>query len=162
MAAILVVDDDDVIRDTLCELLSANHNCQTADTAEQALAQLQQPCVAPAQRQRRQCLGGTFVVAAAAEQQQPACRGGRVAPAFPDLQQLRGRGRVHGAQPAGTVKLGSAGSGTPTSRSQPSFSSLRCWIATAFAFASRSGIAWYSETQQRYSLYASASWPASL
>ena len=41
MADILVVDDDDVIRDTLCELLSANHNCQTADTAEQALAQLE-------------------------------------------------------------------------------------------------------------------------
>lgn len=41
MAAILVVDDDDVIRDTLCELLSAEHSCQTADTAEQALAQLE-------------------------------------------------------------------------------------------------------------------------
>lgn len=41
MAAILVVDDDDVIRDTLCELLAANHFCQTADTAEQALAQLE-------------------------------------------------------------------------------------------------------------------------
>jgi DNA-binding NtrC family response regulator len=41
MAAILVVDDDDVIRDTLCELLAANHSCQTADTAEQALAQLE-------------------------------------------------------------------------------------------------------------------------
>ena len=41
MAAILVVDDDDVIRDTLCELLSANHSCQTADTAEQALAHLE-------------------------------------------------------------------------------------------------------------------------
>ena len=50
------------------------------------------------------------------------------------------------------VKLGSAGSGTLTSRSQPSFSSFRCWIATALALASRSGIAWNSETQQRYSL----------
>src|SRR5215813_5423907 len=40
MADILVVDDDDVIRDTLCELLSAEHSCQTADTAEQALARL--------------------------------------------------------------------------------------------------------------------------
>jgi DNA-binding NtrC family response regulator len=40
MADILVVDDDDVIRDTLCELLSHQHTCQTADTAEQALAKL--------------------------------------------------------------------------------------------------------------------------
>jgi DNA-binding NtrC family response regulator len=41
MADILVVDDDDVIRETLYELLSANHSCQTADTAEQALARLE-------------------------------------------------------------------------------------------------------------------------
>ena len=41
MADILVVDDDDVIRDTLCELLSQEHSCQTADTAENALAQLE-------------------------------------------------------------------------------------------------------------------------
>ena len=40
MADILVVDDDDVIRETLCELLEANHSCQTADTAEEALAKL--------------------------------------------------------------------------------------------------------------------------
>ena len=41
MADILVVDDDDVIRDTLCELLSEAHSCQTADTAEDALAKLE-------------------------------------------------------------------------------------------------------------------------
>jgi len=41
MADILVVDDDDVIRDTLCELLSANYSCQTADTADEALAKLE-------------------------------------------------------------------------------------------------------------------------
>jgi DNA-binding NtrC family response regulator len=40
MAAILVVDDDEVIRDTLCELLSTNYSCQTVDTAEEALARL--------------------------------------------------------------------------------------------------------------------------
>jgi DNA-binding NtrC family response regulator len=40
MAAILVVDDDEVIRDTLCELLSTNYSCQTANTAEEALARL--------------------------------------------------------------------------------------------------------------------------
>jgi DNA-binding NtrC family response regulator len=41
MADILVVDDDTVIRDTLCELLSQDYSCQTADTAEEALAKLQ-------------------------------------------------------------------------------------------------------------------------
>jgi len=41
MADILVVDDDDVIRDTLCELFSADYSCQTADTAEDALAKLE-------------------------------------------------------------------------------------------------------------------------
>ena len=61
-------------------------------------------------------------------------------------------GRMSHHPTAGTVKDGSVGSVTFSSRSQPSFSSLMCWIATAFAFASRSGIAWYSETQQRYTL----------
>jgi two-component system response regulator PilR (NtrC family) len=41
MADILVVDDDDVIRDTLCELLAEEHSCQTANTAEEALAKLE-------------------------------------------------------------------------------------------------------------------------
>ena len=41
MAEILVVDDDDIIRETLCELLSEEHGCQTADTAEQALSKLE-------------------------------------------------------------------------------------------------------------------------
>ena len=41
MAEILVVDDDEIIRETLCELLSLDHACQTADTAEDALAKLE-------------------------------------------------------------------------------------------------------------------------
>ncbi len=41
MPEILVVDDDEVIRETLHELLSADYSCQTADTAEEALAKLQ-------------------------------------------------------------------------------------------------------------------------
>jgi len=41
MADILVVDDDDVIRDTLCELLASDHHCQQAGTAEEALQKLQ-------------------------------------------------------------------------------------------------------------------------
>ncbi len=41
MPDILVVDDDDVIRETLHELLSADYSCETADTAEEALTKLQ-------------------------------------------------------------------------------------------------------------------------
>ncbi|HKR60619.1 MAG TPA: response regulator [Pyrinomonadaceae bacterium] len=41
MPRILVVDDDETIRDTLYELLSEEHDCQTAQTAEQALARLE-------------------------------------------------------------------------------------------------------------------------
>jgi len=41
MADILVVDDDDVIRDTLCELLAVDHNCEQAKTAEDALRKLE-------------------------------------------------------------------------------------------------------------------------
>ena len=41
MADILVVDDDEVIRETLCELLSLEYVCQTAETAEEALAKLE-------------------------------------------------------------------------------------------------------------------------
>lgn len=41
MAEILVVDDDDIIRETLCELLTQDHVCHSADTAEGALAKLE-------------------------------------------------------------------------------------------------------------------------
>ena len=41
MAEILVVDDDALIRNTLSELLSLQHKCQTAETAEIALAKLE-------------------------------------------------------------------------------------------------------------------------
>src|SRR5258705_2413019 len=41
MAKILVVDDDEVIRDTLCELLSEDYQCQTVETAEKAVARLE-------------------------------------------------------------------------------------------------------------------------
>jgi two-component system response regulator PilR (NtrC family) len=40
MPQILVVDDDETIRDTLYELLSENYVCQTAETAEKAFARL--------------------------------------------------------------------------------------------------------------------------
>lgn len=40
MAEILIVDDDDVIRDTLDELLSSEYQCETAETAEKALDKL--------------------------------------------------------------------------------------------------------------------------
>ena len=41
MTRALVVDDDETIRDTLYELLSENYICQTAETAEKAIARLQ-------------------------------------------------------------------------------------------------------------------------
>lgn len=41
MPRILVVDDDETIRDTLYDLLSDEHDCQTADSAEAALARLE-------------------------------------------------------------------------------------------------------------------------
>jgi DNA-binding NtrC family response regulator len=40
MAAILIVDDDQTIRDTLYDLFSEEHLCHSAETAEQALAWL--------------------------------------------------------------------------------------------------------------------------
>jgi two-component system response regulator AtoC len=40
MATLLIVDDDNLIRDMLHELLSPSHECHTADRAEQALAYL--------------------------------------------------------------------------------------------------------------------------
>ena len=41
MPLILVVDDDEAIRDTLFELLSEEYPCQTAETAEKAFARLE-------------------------------------------------------------------------------------------------------------------------
>ena len=41
MPKILVVDDDDTIRDTLYEVLSEEYLCQTAETAERAFARLE-------------------------------------------------------------------------------------------------------------------------
>lgn len=41
MATLLIVDDDNMVRDTLNDLLSEVHECHTADRAEQALAYLE-------------------------------------------------------------------------------------------------------------------------
>ena len=41
MATLLIVDDDNNIRETLNDLLSESHECHTADRAEQALAYLE-------------------------------------------------------------------------------------------------------------------------
>jgi DNA-binding NtrC family response regulator len=41
MPKVLVVDDDEAIRDTLYELLSEQYVCQTAETAEKAFARLE-------------------------------------------------------------------------------------------------------------------------
>ena len=42
MAEILIVDDNDVIRETLFELLSTSYSCDTAASAEQALEKLEE------------------------------------------------------------------------------------------------------------------------
>ena len=42
MAAILIVDDDEAVRDTLYDLFSESHMCHVADTAEQAIKWLDQ------------------------------------------------------------------------------------------------------------------------
>jgi DNA-binding NtrC family response regulator len=41
MAVILVVDDDETIRDMLCDLFEENHRCHVADTAERAISYLE-------------------------------------------------------------------------------------------------------------------------
>lgn len=41
MSKVLVVDDDEAIRDNLYELLSEQYVCQTAETAEKAFARLE-------------------------------------------------------------------------------------------------------------------------
>lgn len=41
MAVILVVDDDETIRDMLYDLFEENHRCHVADTAERALSYLE-------------------------------------------------------------------------------------------------------------------------
>lgn len=41
MATLLVVDDDNDIRETLCEFFADSHECHSADRAEQALAFLE-------------------------------------------------------------------------------------------------------------------------
>ena len=41
MAKVLIVDDDETIRDTLYELLNETYICQTAETAEKALSRLE-------------------------------------------------------------------------------------------------------------------------
>ena len=41
MATLLVVDDDNAVRETLCEFFAENHECHSADRAEQALAFLE-------------------------------------------------------------------------------------------------------------------------
>src|SRR5438477_386824 len=88
----------------------------------------------------------------------PVHRRSDLTPTSPSPRAERGRGEQERAMftliayVAGSVNVGSLGSGTSTSRSHPSFSSLMCWMATALAFASKSGSDWNSETQQRNTL----------
>lgn len=72
----------------------------------------------------------------------------QIAAALPQVEQLGTGQRAH-VQVVTAESVGSCASVTPVSRSNPSCSSLMCSTAMAFALASRSGIAWYSDTQQR-------------
>jgi CheY-like chemotaxis protein len=47
LADILIVDDDEIIRDTLKELLSEQYACQTAGTADEAFARLIREALRP-------------------------------------------------------------------------------------------------------------------
>lgn len=42
MAVLLIVDDDETIREALCEMFSEEHRCDEAGTAEEALARIQE------------------------------------------------------------------------------------------------------------------------
>ena len=106
----------------------------------------QQPPLALADRQPGEIVRGPLPERRA-QHEQRAVDGVASEAVLPDRKHVDGRETL--GHHAGSVKLGSLGSGTSRSRSQPSFSSLMCWIAIAFALASRSGTAWNSETQQR-------------
>ena len=96
--------------------------------------------------QRRQLLGGAVRAAPAASRRDARVERGR--PRRCSQQRRAARRRPTGRRAtgySGSVKVGSVGSVTASSRSQPSFSSLSVWIATALALASRSGSAWNSD-----------------
>src|SRR5439155_1453234 len=108
--------------------------------AEQPLAQLEQRRVAAADRD----LGSH-----AGKEGERTARGPLPFAALPHSEQLRRRqsgGEHHTVSPSNSVSASMVSDG---SRFQPSFSTLMCSMATALALASRSGRAWYSETQAR-------------
>ena len=114
-------------------------------------------CAARAARRcaRQGLRGGTCPTARATRRRAASDRGRCRAPTGRGSACSRSLGAgecIHALRHAGSVNVGSVGSVTSRSRSQPSFSSLMCWIATALALASRSGSAWNSDTQQRNTL----------
>src|SRR5882672_3091399 len=104
---------------------------------EEQFVEFQQFRVAPADTEIREffpglCRGGSQ------KSEGPFHRWLMQAP-LPRSDEFESRWASHAGHPFGTVKVGSLGSGTSTSRSHPSFSNLMCWMATALAFASKSG-----------------------
>ena len=81
------------------------------------------------------------------QQDKPALGGARLRAPLPGQQQVRRRGRADRGE--GHEDQGSGSSVKLVSRSHPSFSTLTCCSAMALALESRSGMAWYSDTQQR-------------
>src|SRR5208283_1289918 len=128
-------------------LPAARAGHQSAKARPEARAvQPDQGLVAPADGPRRKAFEGVLWERGAEGQQGPVKRM-PTTPAFPKVKEIGIGEDPH--QVVTLLRVGSAGSVTLVSRSQPSFSSLMCSIAIAFAFASRSGRAWYSETQHR-------------
>ncbi len=108
--------------------------------------QIQQRAIAAAQRPVGDAGGGSGI--GDAEREQTAIQRMQRHPLLPQLEHV-GTGQARACYVATVLSVGSFGSVTLVSRSKPSFSSLMCSIAMALALASRSGSAWYSETQQR-------------
>ena len=103
---------------------------------------------APEQLERQRQVGRTRLERAGSRRRRPVAAGRRRRP-------------PPAAAPRHATLFFSSGSATVRSRSHPSFSSLMCSIAMALPPASRSGSAWYSETQQRWTMYCWTGWPAS-
>jgi hypothetical protein len=115
--------------------------------AKAGTVQLQQSAIPPAQGPAGNCFRHDFGKGGM-QREQTLIQGMQTRAALPKVEQMVLRKSLHGYVVT-VVKVGSWGSVTLVSRSKPSCSILMCSIAMAFALASRSGIAWYSETQQR-------------
>ena len=128
---------------------------------EEQLAQIQEPRVALADGQRRELSASSSGPASRADRR-PRSAGVRRRAALPGRQQLRRSRRAHAWLPSGLGEAGLVGLGHLV----VALPALVLELDGLDGDGVRVGVeirrAWYSETQQRYTLYASASCPASL